>query len=92
MISVNKILIFFLLILNQLFQTKQQKTTINIQSKQDLGLSVGSSAAADLITHFLQTSLKQPRQIQTIIRSAYEPWFDTIAHVDSKNRVLMPSM
>ncbi|KAI1704494.1 hypothetical protein Ddc_16136 [Ditylenchus destructor] len=59
-------------------------------SHPDVGLNMGSSAAAKLLKHYTNSALRMPRQLHMDLRSGSgEPWFDPIAHVDSSNRITL---
>lgn len=53
----------------------------------DLGFSVGSRAASQLVQHAVKTALHQPRRLQLEVRNSGRPWFEPIAHLDSKAKV-----
>lgn len=59
------------------------------KSGSDLGVCIGSNAAAKLLSRYVKTELRQPRLLQMELQSGAEPWFDTVAHVDSRNRIAL---
>lgn len=53
----------------------------------ELGLTLGSEAATKLASHCVNYFLRQPTPLRVKCESAIEPWFSSIAHVDSRTRV-----
>lgn len=57
-----------------------------------MGFSLGSSAAGNLATYGVRSMLQQPRQMYVELQSGVGPWFEPIAHVDTKNRIGFESL
>uniref|UniRef100_A0A914EDH1 Uncharacterized protein n=1 Tax=Acrobeloides nanus TaxID=290746 RepID=A0A914EDH1_9BILA len=53
----------------------------------ELGLTVGSSAATKLASHCMNYFLRQPQAVKIKCESGVEPWFASIAHIDSRTRI-----
>lgn len=60
---------------------------VTTKSGSDLGVCIGSNAAAKLLSRYVKTELRQPRLLQMELQSGADPWFDTVAYVDSQNRI-----
>jgi hypothetical protein len=48
----------------------------NYDDDDDLGVSLGSSAASKLLRNILDSQLRSPRFIELGLNSADKPWFD----------------
>lgn len=57
-----------------------------------LGLGLGSTAAGNIATYSVRSMLQQPRQMYIELQSGVGPWFEPIAHVDTKNRIGFESL
>lgn len=53
----------------------------------ELQVTMGSSAATKLASHCVNYFLRQPQATKIKCESAVEPWFASIAHLDSRTRV-----
>lgn len=60
---------------------------ISTKSGTDLGVCIGSNAAEKLFKRYVKTKLRQPRQLQIELQSSKDPWFNTVAYVNSQNRI-----
>uniref|UniRef100_A0A915D1E7 Uncharacterized protein n=1 Tax=Ditylenchus dipsaci TaxID=166011 RepID=A0A915D1E7_9BILA len=86
-------MLYFFIPLSFLFGWTNASPSLPLGSAADSGLTIGSSAASKLLTHYAHAALRQPKQMTLDLRSGSgQPWFDCIAHVDSKNRIALGNM
>uniref|UniRef100_A0A7E4W8X6 Chorein_N domain-containing protein n=1 Tax=Panagrellus redivivus TaxID=6233 RepID=A0A7E4W8X6_PANRE len=62
---------------------------LSVLSSADLGVNFGSKAAGKLATHCIHYALRQPRQLRLNLQSGVNPWFEKIAHVNSKTKLAL---